>query len=150
MNKKERRLALATALQSAASDMIVVESLAGQVEDKKTKTLLSMLEKVRQRRNGTGSSMAQRQQQHGGARPHTRMLRGSSSRADDAAVHACATVLGARQGGMSPSTSMLYPHQPSTADEHADGDIGSRMQSRWNAAREPCCCTLPSVHEYPA
>uniref|UniRef100_A0A7S0WZE2 Large ribosomal subunit protein uL4c n=1 Tax=Chlamydomonas leiostraca TaxID=1034604 RepID=A0A7S0WZE2_9CHLO len=46
MNKKERRLALATALQSAAADMVVIDSLAGKVEDKKTKTLLSILEKV--------------------------------------------------------------------------------------------------------
>lgn len=46
MNKKERRLALATALQSAAADMIVVEGLAGQVEDCKTKSLLAALSKV--------------------------------------------------------------------------------------------------------
>ena len=47
MNKKERRLALATALQSASADVLVVESLAGQVADKKTKSLLALLEKVR-------------------------------------------------------------------------------------------------------
>jgi len=46
MNKKERRLALATALQSASSDILVVESLAGQVQDKKTKSLLALLSKV--------------------------------------------------------------------------------------------------------
>jgi len=46
MNKKERRLALATALQSAAADMLVVEDLNSKVEDKKTKTLLSILSKV--------------------------------------------------------------------------------------------------------
>lgn len=47
MNKKERRLALATALQSAANDIIVIESLVGKVEDKKTKSLLEILNKVR-------------------------------------------------------------------------------------------------------
>lgn len=46
MNKKERRLALATALQSAAPDMIVVDAVAEKVADKKTKTLLAMLETV--------------------------------------------------------------------------------------------------------
>jgi large subunit ribosomal protein L4 len=46
MNKKERRLALATALQSAASDILVVDPLEDQVADKKTKTLLSVLAKV--------------------------------------------------------------------------------------------------------
>mmetsp|Transcript_23784 Transcript_23784/g.52161 ORF Transcript_23784/g.52161 Transcript_23784/m.52161 type:complete len:243 (+) Transcript_23784:74-802(+) len=44
MNKKERRLALATALQSAAQDMVVVESLQGQVQDKKTKSLIALME----------------------------------------------------------------------------------------------------------
>jgi large subunit ribosomal protein L4 len=44
MNKKERRLALATALQSAAADITVVDSLT--LEDKKTKTLLATLNKV--------------------------------------------------------------------------------------------------------
>jgi large subunit ribosomal protein L4 len=44
MNKKERRLALATALQSAAADITVVDDLT--VEDKKTKTLLATLNKV--------------------------------------------------------------------------------------------------------
>jgi large subunit ribosomal protein L4 len=46
MNKKERRLALATALQSAAPDMIVVDDIEGQLQDKKTKTLLAALNKV--------------------------------------------------------------------------------------------------------
>lgn len=46
MNKKERRLALATAMQSAAEDMTVVENLDGQVKDGKTKTLLAMLKNV--------------------------------------------------------------------------------------------------------
>ncbi len=46
MNKKERRLALATALQSAASDCMVVDSFEGQVADKKTKTLLALLAKL--------------------------------------------------------------------------------------------------------
>lgn len=45
MNKKERRLALATALQSAAADMVVVESAAAGVADKKTKSMVAMLEK---------------------------------------------------------------------------------------------------------
>jgi ribosomal protein L4 len=46
MNKKERRLALATALQSAAGDMVVVESLADKIQDKKTKSLVAALEKA--------------------------------------------------------------------------------------------------------
>lgn len=46
MNKQERRLALATALQSAAKDMIVVESLAGKIPDRKTKSLVSVLTQV--------------------------------------------------------------------------------------------------------
>ena len=54
MNKKERRLALATALQSASADVLVVESLAGQVADKKTKSLLALLEKVRGGDGGGG------------------------------------------------------------------------------------------------
>lgn len=40
MNKKERRLALATALQSAAADTVVVESVA--VPDGKTKSLVTV------------------------------------------------------------------------------------------------------------
>jgi large subunit ribosomal protein L4 len=32
MNKKERRLALATALQSAAADVVVVDSIADAVQ----------------------------------------------------------------------------------------------------------------------
>ena len=47
MNKKERRLALATALNSAAADVVVVdEPLSSQLADKKTKTLLALLLKV--------------------------------------------------------------------------------------------------------
>lgn len=46
MNKKERRLALATALQSAAKDMVVIESLADKIQDKKTKTLVGALGKA--------------------------------------------------------------------------------------------------------
>ena len=44
MNKKERRLGLATALQSAAADIVVVDDI--KVEDKKTKSLLSTLAKL--------------------------------------------------------------------------------------------------------
>lgn len=46
MNKKEKRLALATALQSAASDTIVVEDFASDYEVVKTKTLLQKLSTV--------------------------------------------------------------------------------------------------------
>lgn len=46
MNKKERRLALATALQSAAADTIVVDDLSNAVPDGKTKTLVSLLASV--------------------------------------------------------------------------------------------------------
>ena len=48
MNKKERRLALATAFQSAAEagDIIVTEDLSGQFEEYKTKTLVTALEKM--------------------------------------------------------------------------------------------------------
>lgn len=46
MNKKERRLALATAIQSAAVDMIVVENLDGKLPEKKTKAVVALLEKV--------------------------------------------------------------------------------------------------------
>jgi len=45
MNKKERRLALATALQSAAEDVIITESLEGKFEEIKTKSLVSALER---------------------------------------------------------------------------------------------------------
>lgn len=41
MNKKERRLALATALQSASQDIVVVDSLDGKMPDRKTKSLVS-------------------------------------------------------------------------------------------------------------
>jgi len=43
MNKKERRLALATALASAAGDMTVVDSLAEVAADGKTKALVAAL-----------------------------------------------------------------------------------------------------------
>lgn len=46
MNKKERRLALATALQSAAADMIVVEDFAGNFSEVKTKALVEKLGNV--------------------------------------------------------------------------------------------------------
>ena len=47
MNKKERRLALATAINSAAADVVVVDTpLSSQLADKKTKTLLSLLQKL--------------------------------------------------------------------------------------------------------
>lgn len=46
MNKKERRLALATALQSAAADVVVVDSIADAVQDGKTKSLVGTLGKV--------------------------------------------------------------------------------------------------------
>lgn len=52
MNKKERRLALATALQSAAADITVVDNLT--VEDKKTKSLLATLNKVCHKIEDTG------------------------------------------------------------------------------------------------
>eukprot|EP00232_Nephroselmis_pyriformis_P031136 CAMPEP_0182864260 /NCGR_PEP_ID=MMETSP0034_2-20130328/7077_1 /TAXON_ID=156128 /ORGANISM="Nephroselmis pyriformis, Strain CCMP717" /LENGTH=273 /DNA_ID=CAMNT_0024996513 /DNA_START=22 /DNA_END=843 /DNA_ORIENTATION=- len=42
MNKKERRLAMATAIQSAAADMVVVEDLSGKI-DGKTKTMVAAL-----------------------------------------------------------------------------------------------------------
>jgi large subunit ribosomal protein L4 len=43
MNKKERRLALATAIQSAAPDVIVVEDFASSWEEIKTASLVSKL-----------------------------------------------------------------------------------------------------------
>lgn len=46
MNKKERRLALATALQSAASDVVVVDDIKQAAADGKTKSLVSALSKV--------------------------------------------------------------------------------------------------------
>jgi large subunit ribosomal protein L4 len=46
MNKKERRLALSTALQSAAGDIVVVESITEAAADGKTKSLVSALQKV--------------------------------------------------------------------------------------------------------
>ncbi len=44
MNKKERRLAMATALQSAAGDMVVVDKV--ECADKKTKSLIATLDKL--------------------------------------------------------------------------------------------------------
>jgi large subunit ribosomal protein L4 len=46
MNKKEKRLALATAIQSAAEDMIVVEDFAQDMSEIKTKGLVAKLEAV--------------------------------------------------------------------------------------------------------
>jgi large subunit ribosomal protein L4 len=46
MNKKEKRLALATALQSAADDTIVVEDFAAEYSEIKTKSLLEKLAAV--------------------------------------------------------------------------------------------------------
>ena len=46
MNKKEKRLALATAIQSAAAEMIVVEDFAQGMSEVKTKGLVDTLEKV--------------------------------------------------------------------------------------------------------
>jgi len=43
MNKKEKRLALATALQSAVKDMLVVEDFAGAFSEVKTKSLVAKL-----------------------------------------------------------------------------------------------------------
>jgi large subunit ribosomal protein L4 len=46
MNKKERRLAMATALQSAAADIVVVEDFAGAFNEVKTSALVSKLKAV--------------------------------------------------------------------------------------------------------
>jgi large subunit ribosomal protein L4 len=46
MNKKERRLAMATAMQSAAVDTIVVESFESLKENMKTKLLVGLLKNV--------------------------------------------------------------------------------------------------------
>ena len=43
MNKKERRLALSSALVNAASDITVVPDLDGKFEDMKTKSVVSSL-----------------------------------------------------------------------------------------------------------
>lgn len=43
MNQKERKLAMATALQSAACDMTVCEDLAGKFEDRKTKSMVAAM-----------------------------------------------------------------------------------------------------------
>lgn len=45
MNKKERRLAFATAFQSAAEDLIITESLQGKFSDIKTKSVIAALER---------------------------------------------------------------------------------------------------------
>lgn len=41
MNKKEKKVAMATALQSAACDMVVLESLPS-MEDRKTKSMVAL------------------------------------------------------------------------------------------------------------
>jgi large subunit ribosomal protein L4 len=46
MNKKEKRLALSTALQSAAADMVVVEDFGGKFEEIKTRSLVEKLAAV--------------------------------------------------------------------------------------------------------
>lgn len=43
MNQKERQLAMATALQSAACDIIVCEDLSGKFEEKKTKSMVTAM-----------------------------------------------------------------------------------------------------------
>ena len=43
MNQKERQLAMATALQSAAVDMVICEDLSGKFEEKKTKSMVTAL-----------------------------------------------------------------------------------------------------------
>jgi large subunit ribosomal protein L4 len=45
MNRKERRLALRTALQSRTEDMVVVENFATQLPRPKTKDLIAALER---------------------------------------------------------------------------------------------------------
>ncbi|MEM9244149.1 MAG: 50S ribosomal protein L4 [Cyanobacteria bacterium P01_F01_bin.153] len=45
MNKKERRLALATAFQSRSEELVVVEDFADQLEKPKTKDLLAALKR---------------------------------------------------------------------------------------------------------
>lgn len=69
MNKKERRLALATALQSAAADMIVVDSLEGAAADRKTKSVVSMFEKVGA--GGAGEGLGPKDQWGCGPEPRT-------------------------------------------------------------------------------
>eukprot|EP00466_Bigelowiella_natans_P002666 jgi/Bigna1/47204/estExt_Genewise1.C_110032 len=46
MNQKERRIAMATALQSASSDVILVEDLDGKFESPKTKNMADFLDRV--------------------------------------------------------------------------------------------------------
>ena len=45
MNKKERKIALATAFQSRSEELVVVEDFASQLEKPKTKTLLAALDR---------------------------------------------------------------------------------------------------------
>ena len=45
MNKKERKIALATAFQSRSEELVVVEDFAGQLEKPKTKILLEALKR---------------------------------------------------------------------------------------------------------
>ena len=45
MNRKERRLALRTALMSRSEDMVVVKSFADQLDKPKTKEVVSALER---------------------------------------------------------------------------------------------------------
>jgi large subunit ribosomal protein L4 len=46
MNKKERRLAMGTALQSAADDMVVVDSFATLEEEPKTRALVKICKNI--------------------------------------------------------------------------------------------------------
>jgi large subunit ribosomal protein L4 len=46
MNKKERRLAMGTALQSASGDMVVVDSFEALAEEPKTRTLVQMCKNI--------------------------------------------------------------------------------------------------------
>lgn len=45
MNKKERRLAYATAFQNAAEDLIITENLQGKFSDIKTKSVVAALQR---------------------------------------------------------------------------------------------------------
>merc|ERR1712023_489995 len=46
MNQKERRIAMATALQSASEDVIVIEDLGGKFDSPKTKDMANFLTRV--------------------------------------------------------------------------------------------------------
>lgn len=46
MNKKERRLALSTALQSAAGDIVVADDVTSAAADGKTRSLVNVLEQI--------------------------------------------------------------------------------------------------------